>query len=42
MLGRVSLDQEWADRAEYRSAIFYHTPEQLETAKAVTAEVQDK
>lgn len=28
--------------AEYRSAIYYHTPEQLETAKAVTQEVQDK
>ncbi|BEJ15633.1 hypothetical protein CspHIS471_0502380 [Cutaneotrichosporon sp. HIS471] len=27
---------------QYRSAIFYHTPEQLATAKAVTDEVQDK
>ncbi len=28
--------------AEYRSAIFYHTPEQLEIAKRVTEEVQKK
>lgn len=28
--------------AEYRSAIFYTTPEQEETAKKVTAEVQEK
>lgn len=27
---------------EYRSAIFYHSPEQLETAKQVTEEVQKK
>ena len=27
---------------EYRSAIFYHTPEQLEIAKRVTEEVQKK
>lgn len=28
--------------SEYRSAIFYHTPEQLEIAKRVTEEVQKK
>jgi len=28
--------------AEYRSSIFYHTPEQAEVARQVTAEVQDK
>jgi peptide-methionine (S)-S-oxide reductase len=28
--------------AEYRSAIFTHSPEQVETAKRVTAEVQAK
>lgn len=28
--------------AEYRSAIFYTTPEQEEIAKKVTAEVQEK
>ena len=27
---------------EYRSAIFYHTPEQYQTAKEVTAAVQKK
>jgi peptide-methionine (S)-S-oxide reductase len=27
---------------EYRSAIFTHTPEQLQTAKSVTEEVQKK
>ena len=29
-------------RAEYRSAIFYHSPEQKATAERVTAEVQAK
>lgn len=28
--------------AEYRSAIFYHSPEQKEIAEKVTAEVQEK
>jgi peptide-methionine (S)-S-oxide reductase len=27
---------------EYRSAIFYHSPEQKEIAEKVTAEVQEK
>jgi peptide methionine sulfoxide reductase MsrA len=27
---------------EYRSAIFYHTPEQLQTAKKVTDDIQAK
>jgi hypothetical protein len=30
------------DRAEYRSAIFFHTPEQEKVAKEVTSEVQEK
>lgn len=29
-------------RSEYRSGIFFHTPEQEAIAKEVTAEVQDK
>lgn len=31
-----------ADRPEYRSAIFYHSPEQEQVARQVTKEVEEK
>ncbi|RPD68392.1 peptide methionine sulfoxide reductase [Lentinus tigrinus ALCF2SS1-7] len=39
----TTLDRQGKDTGrQYRSAIFYHTPEQLEIAKRVTAEVHQK
>ena len=41
VLPRV-YDLVYARRAEYRSAIFFHTPEQETIARRVTEEVQKK
>ncbi|CAO3629598.1 unnamed protein product [Mucor hiemalis] len=39
----TTLNAQGADRgSQYRSAIFYHSPEQKEIAEKVTAEVQEK
>ncbi|KIK61541.1 hypothetical protein GYMLUDRAFT_42537 [Collybiopsis luxurians FD-317 M1] len=39
----TTLDRQGNDRGtQYRSAIFTHSPEQLEVAKKATSEVQDK
>nr|XP_031860345.1 peptide-methionine (S)-S-oxide reductase [Kwoniella shandongensis]KAA5527417.1 peptide-methionine (S)-S-oxide reductase [Kwoniella shandongensis] len=39
----TTVDRQGPDRgSQYRSAIFFHTPEQEDIAKKVTAEVQEK
>ena len=39
----TTVDRQGPDRgSQYRSAIFYHSPEQAEVAKQVTAEAQEK
>lgn len=38
----IRLEMAILTRTEYRSAIFFHSPEQEKVAKEVTAEVQDK
>ncbi|WVO17093.1 peptide-methionine (S)-S-oxide reductase [Cryptococcus depauperatus] len=39
----TTIDRQGPDSgSQYRSSIFFHTPEQEETAKKVTAEVQEK
>lgn len=43
VLDPTTLNSQGADRGtQYRSAIFYHSPEQKEIAEKITAEVQEK